>query len=197
MRNSLFLIAALGAVSILISSCCTPASKDSQPVLVDSLFSRSTFWDIDINATADNAPGAKPDSGYYPVYTFGVYNSGSQDDLFTLRVRSQYTLTSGTPLGFDISRMVPAHSTVLFRTPTAIPDTITSLERITYPHLTDTLPLMSYAYYGFFASTPDSTTLGDERATVSVLYGAIDNGAEGCNTPATQKVLNISHIANK
>jgi hypothetical protein len=174
-----------------LSSCCEPATKDSRPVFVDSLFSRTPVWEFDRIASSNNEPGTTPDSGYYPVYTFGIRNAGSQDDQFTLRIRSQYTLTDGTPIGFDITRMVPAQTTVLFRTPTAVPDSITSHERITYAHLVDTLPHMSLAYIGFFTSTPDSTMVQFENPQISVFYGAIDDGPEGCSTPATSKQVSL------
>jgi hypothetical protein len=198
MRKLPLLLLMLSAAPLVLSSCCEPASKDSRPSLIDSLFSRSVGYDLDLQRTP---AGGKADSGYYPIYTFAIHNDGSQDDIFTLRFRSQYTISdqtaSGRPLGFDISQTVPAGQTVLFRTPTPLPDSITSRERITFTPTQDTLPLMSRAYLGFFATTPDSTKLRYENAMVSVLYGAIDNGAEGCNTPATSKPVLIGAIQDK
>jgi hypothetical protein len=187
MRKYSLLLLLSVSLPFVLAACCEPASKDSRPVVVDSLFQRTTGFDIDRARNLNKPLGAAPDSGYYPIYTLAVHNSGSQDDMITLRFRSQYVLTTGSALGFDITRNVPADSTVLFRTPTPVPDSITSLERITYAYAPDTLPLMSDAYFGFFVSTPDSTTIAREHATISVFYGAIDNGGEGCNTPATEK----------
>lgn len=197
-KLSLFLLLLGITPAFFVSSCCEPSTKDSRPMIIDSLFSRTTGFDLDLQRTP---AGGIPDSGYYPIYTFAIRNDGAQDDIFTLRFRSQYTISdqtgSGRPLGFDISQTVPAGATVFFRTPTPVPDSITSRERITYTPTQDTLPLMSRAYLGFFATTPDSTKLRYENAAVSVLYGAIDNGAEGCNTPATSKPVQIGGIQDK
>ena len=191
-RNLLLIV----SLSALLAACCEPAHKDSQPVMIDSLFSQTASPDIDIYRmfiyqTKDSIPG------YFPIYTFGIKNAGSQDDDFTLRIRYN---GADVPAGFDITKRVPAGQTVLFRTPTPQGD---SSAHYTYAlsgiviAANDSTPTMDYAYYGFTQSSKDSVKLRFLRPTLQVIYGAIDNGPEACNTPASTQDINIDQFPDK
>ena len=181
-----FILLTLGLFSAALSSCCEPGHKNSQPVVIDSLFQQSYAYDLDVYGTQ---LAQKADSGYHPIYTFGVANTGSDDDDFTLQLR-----LNGA--GFDITKHVPAGDTVLFETPVAPPNSITINAKYFYPLLTvaDTNPLMPWAYYGIFVPSPDSTKIRSLRPTITILYGAINNGPEACNTPASEYNVNIDAL---
>ncbi|HWF43246.1 MAG TPA: hypothetical protein VG537_01265 [Candidatus Kapabacteria bacterium] len=186
-----FILLALGLWAAALSSCCQPGHKNSQPVVVDSLFQESYAYDLDIYST-QLANGIGSDSGYHPIYTFGIANTGPDDDDFTLQIR-----LNGA--GFDITKHVPAGDTVLFETPVAPPNSITMNAKYFYPILAvaDTIPLMPEAYYGMFVPSPDSTKIRSLRPDVRVLYGAIDNGPEACNTPPSEYNVNIDALPDR
>jgi hypothetical protein len=177
-----------------LSSCCEPATKNSMPSVIDSLFQASHGHDVDIFTTGNSTI---PDSGYYPIYTFGIENTGSEDDDFTIQLR--YNAAGGLIAGFDITKHVPAGKTVLFKTPVMPPDSITINATYFYPNLTvaDTNPPMAEAYFGLFKQTPDSIKIQLMRPTITILYGAINNGPEACNTPAASYPVNIDELPQR
>jgi hypothetical protein len=174
LRSSLITLLCAAALSAVLESCCEPAHKDASPYVVNSMFQETYGRDI---ALVNQPFHGIPDSAYFPIYTFGIQNTGTQDDDFTLQLRAN----GG---GFDITRHVPAGQVVLFRTPTAVLDSITSNERFSYV-ITDTNPNIDEIYYGLSFQTTDSTKIESVHPTLSIVYGAIDNGPEGCNTPAS------------
>ena len=183
-------------IGAVFSSCCEPSHKNSNPVIIGSLFQESYGRDLDLYQQIQSS-STKPDSAWYPIYTFGVANTGTADDRFTLQIRyTNNTNSSGPQLGgFDITRDVPAGDTLLFQTPVPVPDSITLKETFFYPRLssTDTSPNVDRAYFFFSVQDTDSVEIHFARPTIDILSGAIDNGPEGCNTPASQ--LNIDVIS--
>ena len=195
MQLRYFFIAGL-ILACELSSCCEPARKNSQPSVIDSLFQATHGYDVDIFTTQFSQNPAIPDSGYYPIYTFGIKNTGTDDDDFTLQLRYN---NAGLIAGFDITKHVLAGTTVLFKTPVMPPDSITIDARYFYPNLTvaDTNPPMAEAYYGLFKQSPDSIRIQLLRPTITILYGAINNGPEACNTPAGSYPVNIDALPQR
>jgi hypothetical protein len=201
-RGKLWMVWFFGA-ALTLSSCCQPAHKNSNPVVIDSLFQETYGRNIDIFQELESRSTAA-DSAYYPIYTFGITNAGTADDDFTLQIRYTNNTEAGNPNfgpqvgGFDITRHVPAGATVLFKTPIPVPDSITNQETFFYPSLThtnngitttDTAPNMDFAYFCLSFQSTDSAEIHFMRPTVDILSGAINNGPEACNTPASQ--LNV------
>src|SRR5581483_6796405 len=173
--------------AVLLASCCEPAHKDSAPYVVNSDFQETAGRDVSL---ANQPATGVPDSAYYPIYTFGIQNTGMQDDDFTLQLR--YFTANGTG-GFDITRHVPAGQVVLFRTPTATPDSITANERFAYS-VPDTNPNLDEIYEFLSFQSADSAEIHTIRPQISIVYGAIDKGPEGCNTPASAQAVNIDSL---
>jgi hypothetical protein len=168
---------------MVLSSCCEPAHKNSSPYVVDSLFQETYGRDIDFIGK---------DSAYYPIYTFGIQNTGTADDNFTLQLR--YGLTSsGWTSGFDITKHVPAGAVVLFQTPTPFPDSLT--ENATYAYVfPDTGLNIDEIYYGLSFQNTDSAEIHALQPTLSIVYGSIDNGPEGCNTRASTMSMSVNSL---
>ncbi len=178
------LIVLLAASSAMFASCCEPAHKDSSPYVVNSMFQETYGRDID---RVHQPLSGVPDSAYYPIYTFGIQNTGTEDDDFTLQLRANGK-------GFDITRHAPAGQVVLFRTPTAVLDSITANEQFNYVGISDTSPNIDRIYEGMSFQTTDSAEIHSLRPTLSIVYGAIDNGPEGCNTPASMMSVDIDSL---
>lgn len=164
------------------AACCEPVHKNSAPYVVNSMFQETYGRDIDV---ARQPLSGIPDSAYFPIYTFGVQNTGTDDDDFTLMFRAR----GG---GFDITRRVGAGQVVLFKTPNAVLDSITMNERFAYTN--DTSPNLDLIYYGMSFQTTDSAEIHSLQPTISIVYGAVDNGPEGCNTPASTASVVIDSL---
>ena len=171
---------------LLLGSCCEPLQKNSQPQMIDSLFTQTSGYDLDLFRSENTTP-PQIDSNYYPIYTFAVKNTGTTTDTYTLSLR-----LGGA--GFDITKQVAAGQIAYFRTPTAKPDSFTSGAIYSFPilSLADSNPPIPYAYQGLFAHTPDSTRIRILQPSITLTYGAIDNGNEGCNTPAQSTVIDVN-----
>ena len=183
LRFSAIILMCAAASSAMLASCCEPAHKNASPNVVSSMFQETYGRDIDLA----HQPGhGIPDSAYFPIYTFGIQNTGTQDDDFTLQLRAN----GG---GFDITRHVPAGQVVLFRTPTAVLDSITANEQFTYV-ITDINPNIDEIYTSMSFQTTDSAEIHTLNPTLSIVYGAIDNGVEGCNTPASITSVSIDSL---
>ena len=179
------------AFSFWFVACCEPGHKDSQPAMVADSFQETFGKDLDVYSSQ----GGRSDSAYFPIYTFGIKNTGTADDVFTLHFRKP--LASGFNGGFDITKHVAAGQTVMFRTPSPIYD---SSAHYFFPNLTnpnDTNPIMDKAYYGIQASTPDSTKLHILQPTLTITYGEINNGPEACNTPASTQTIDINELPRR
>jgi hypothetical protein len=193
--NWFFGISATLIIAGGLSSCCKPSHKNSNPVVIDSLFQETYGRNLDLYhiSSSDIA-----DSAYYPIYPFGIANTGTADDDFTLQIRYTNNTISGSPQtgGFDITRHVPAGDTVLFKTPIAVPDSITENEEFFYPFRSssDTTPNVDFAYYYLSFQSTDSAEIHFMRPTLDILSGAINNGPEACNTPASQMNVDVNSL---
>ncbi len=157
------------------------------------MFAETFGHDLDVYQVI--ATGIITDSGYYPIWTFGIQNTGSEDDNFTMSV--VYFPALGGREEFDITKRVPAGKIVLFRTPTLPSD---SSAIYTYPERTnpaDTNLPLNRDYYGFLQQSPDSTEIHFMRPSITISYGVIDNGPEACNTPASTFSLNIDRLPKR
>lgn len=174
-KGFLFILSSI-TLAAAVSSCCEPQSRNSLPVVVDSLYHDSAVFDqYPLGIHSDGRP---PDSGYYPVYTLGIKNAGTETDTFTLRFDR---LGNGFELPIEIKHEVPAGQTVLFSTPATLNET------------SDTLAQSYYA--SFFVRTQDSIPIYRMRPTVTVKYGAVYNGPEGCNSDPITNTLNVDALA--
>lgn len=157
--------------AIIISSCCEPVARNSEPMVIDT-----TYRDTAIKDVADRSPLSKLDSGFYPIYSIDIKNTGTESDTFTLvyeRVRRNYI----QPL--IVREFVPAGEVRTFRTIGPVPD--------------HGLPYTSYdVYFSFFVSTPDSVEISLMKPTVYIVYGANNKGSEECSAPPKQKIVDIS-----
>jgi len=132
------------------------------------------------------------DSAYYPIYTFGIQNTGTADDDFTLQLRYR----QGT-VGFDITKHVPAGAIVLFQSPLITSDSITQNATYAYVGFQDTVPNIDEIYYGMSFHSTDSAEVHTMQPTITIVYGSIDNGPEGCNTPASTSSVNITSLPSR
>ena len=175
---------------IMISSCCQPSHKDSSPYMVNSVFQETYGRDLDLY-NQGTTTGAL-DSAYYPIYTFGIQNTGTADDNFTLQL-----LSRGGTVGYSITKLVPAGKVVLFRSPRDIPDSITQNATYSYFGFQDTLPNIDEIYYGQSFQTTDSAEIHSMQPMISIVFGSIDNGPEGCNTPASTMSVNVDSLPRR
>ena len=175
-------------LTALLASCCEPGHRNSLPASVDSAFQETYAYDLDVYNT--QVTGVT-DSGYHPIYTFGVKNTGTEDDDFRLNI----VMPNGAEI--DIIKHVKAGAVQLFQTPTSPLD---SSARYIIPFYTapaDTSLPLARDYYGFFSPTPDLTEIHLARPTVTVAYGEINSGPEACNTPASVQSLNIDRLPRR
>ena len=187
----LFALLAVSAMAGLFASCCEPAHRNSSVAIVDSLFQEQHGYDIDLFTTRYLNNGVT-DSGYYPIYTFGVTNTGTEDDLFTMHIRYYSSTVNGAAI--DITKAVKAGQTVLFRTPTIPKDPLATYAFPVFSNPSDSTMPLSSEYYGFFVNAPDSTEIHTMRPQITIEYGAINNGPEACNTPSSLYVVNIDRL---
>ncbi len=185
------LLISFALLSVWLASCCEPGHRDSQPLVIDSLFQETFGRDLDVFTPTGSG---NSDSAYYPIYTFGIKNNGSTDDDFTLSVRY---FNLGYIAGFDITKRVPAGQTVLFRTPSPQHDSSATYHFPNLNNPADSLPSMDKAYYGIQASTPGGTEIHTLLPTLTITYGLIDNGPEGCNTPASTMQIDPNELPKR
>ena len=142
------------SLSALLASCCTPRQRQSLPQVILGSYSDTAIYDV--------LPTGKPtDSGFYPLYQLSITNVGSEADTFGL----QY---SRGGYGYEVDQYVTPGATAIFRTPGPISDTSS--------------PRAQYLYYSFFVASKDSIPISKMRPSVSVRYGSVYNGPEGCNS---------------
>ncbi|MDP4230609.1 MAG: hypothetical protein Q8916_09430 [Bacteroidota bacterium] len=154
----------LGIGLFILSSCCVPKEKNSFPMVIDTSYTDTAVKDaIDIQNV--DVPLDPFDSGYYPVYSLDIKNTGSEGDTFYLtysRVRNGYLV----PL--TAQQYVGAGETKTFRTygpsPSNPPDTV------------------KVKYYSFYVKTLDSISLFVLQPQITIHYGQSPNGPEECGS---------------
>jgi hypothetical protein len=176
-----------------LSSCCEPAHKDSQPMVIDSTFKESAGRDLDLFG-ADTHPIPIVDSAYYPVYSVGIQNTGTQDDTYTLSLRY---VNLGFTFGFDITKRVPAGQVVTFSTPTQPPDPNATYAFAAATLASDTTLSIDKMYKGIQGDSAYKVEIHRLQPTLTITYGAIDNGPEACNTPASQQQLDVNELPTR
>ncbi len=157
--------------------------------MVNSMFQEAYGRDLDLYN--QNISNASVDSAYYPIYTFGIQNTGTADDKFTLQL-----ITRQGTVGYSITKLVPAGQVVLFQSPLAVPDSNTV--NASYSYLfQDTSPNIDEIYFGQSFQTTDSAEIHNVQPAISIIYGGIDNGPEGCNTPASTMSVNVDSLPKR
>ncbi len=154
--------------------------------MVNSLFQETYGRDLDI--FNQNYTTGAIDSAYYPIYTFGIQNTGTADDYFTLQL-----LYRNDTVGYSITKLVPAGQIVLFQSPLVFPDSNTLNATYTYA-VGDTALNTDLINFGLSFQSTDSAEIHSMQPMISVIYGAINNGPEGCNTPASTMIVNVDSL---
>ena len=156
----LFLVSASAA--IVWSGCCDPNPKNSLPLVLDSTYTDTAIKDIDFRFLN------KTDSGFYPIYSIDIMNTGIESDTFTLtykRIRYNQWL-----LPVVVKQFVPAGEVRTFRTEGPIPEHGA-------PNTSDEV------YVSFFAKTADSMAINVMNPEVTLTYGSTETGDESCGSP--------------
>lgn len=160
---------------IALQSCCEPRVKDSDPQIIYESYTDSVI--------KDQWPGSaatQRDSGYYPVYRFLIKNRGSEGDTFKITMIA--TNDSGVTYGFQEPIYVAGGETKLFSTPDNLRDT-------------SDVPAQWY-YYTFFRREKDIDKLPIYvmRPSITISYGEVYNGPEGCNTGPREVSINATRF---
>lgn len=144
-----------------VQSCCEPEFKDSAPVVLFDSYRDSVVKDLLPEGQAAHVT----DSAFYPIYEFQVRNSGTEADSFTVVIGKN---------GFDFSmkKLVLGGETVTFRTPGPLSDTAA-------------IPAQWY-YFSMFRRDTADLPIQELDPDISIIYGEVYKGDEGCNTPASR-----------
>lgn len=174
-HSKYFFLTAAFAASIL-SSCCEPVQKNSFPQVIDTSYNDTAVKDaIDIQTPIDPL-----DSGYYPVYSLDIKNTGTEADTFTL---SYTRIRNGYEFPLSAKEFVLPGETKTFKTygpsPSNPPDSV------------------KIKYYSFYVKTIDSISLSVLQPMISVHYGGTPNGAEQCGSPGKDITVNPLKLKHK
>ena len=149
----------------IISSCCEPAQKNSFPMVIDTSYNDSAVKDAD-QVLVNGLPPPNPlDSGYYPIYSLDIKNTGTEADTFKL---SFYRPTGLFGFPLEVDGYVLPGQTKTFRTYGPIPS--------------NSLDTAKYRYLDFFVKTVDSISLFVLQPQITIHYGQTPNGAEQCGS---------------
>ncbi|MBS1903201.1 MAG: hypothetical protein JSS75_05810 [Bacteroidetes bacterium] len=172
----------LGLVSAAIfASCCDPKARNSFPLVIDSSYSVQSVKDAKVPVPPDYVL----DSGYYPIYSIDIKNTGTEADTFRLVISPPYSGQYVVTPDFQLTdkHYVEPGQTATFRTYGPVP-----------PNALDTA---KYRYLFFFTSTPDSVSLPIFRPWVQIFYGKSIDGPETCGTPETSLDVNVDNLGKK
>jgi hypothetical protein len=153
--------AALAILSLAMQSCCEPEFRNSKPKVLFDTYRDSMVFDKLPAAIADHVT----DSAFYPIYEFSVKNEGSEADTFEMTIG-----TGG--LGFRMRQFALPGEIVTFRTPGPLADTAN-------PNAQD-------LYFTFFRRDTNDLHIQELQPFLSIKYGEVFKGDEGCNTPASE-----------
>jgi len=160
------------ALAFMLVACCDPKPISSLPQVIDTTYSDTAIKD-DMNQSNTSL-----DSGYYPIYSLDIKNVGTEADTFAL----WYTRNrNGFVIPVIVKQYVPVGETRTFRTEGPIPD-----HGVQYT--------ADLVYYSFFVSTPDSVSVHMLKPDIKILYGATNEGTEGCNAEAKEMFVNYSDL---
>lgn len=160
-------IKALPAILLLavsIQSCCEPEYRNSFPRVLYDTYRDTMVYDL-MPPTGDTI--IRSDSGYYPIYEFAVKNEGTDADSFTMII-GNFGYGPG-----PITKYVAGGETVIFRTAEG-PISDTGANRA------------QNLFYTFFSKDTNSLHIQELRPYLAFRYGEVNNGDEGCNTPASE-----------
>jgi hypothetical protein len=160
----------------ILSSCCDPAQRNSFPTVIDSSYADTAVKDaIDLEF-----PIEPLDSGFYPVYSLDIKNTGSEADTFTLSISR---VRNGIEIPLITKEYVQAGETKTFKTYGPLP-----------PNSPDSAKANLYS---FFVMSPDSVSIFTLKPQVSIHYGQTPNGAEQCGTRGNDISVDISKLTRK
>ena len=162
------------SLGIFFTACCDPKLRDSMPLVIDSTFSDTAIKDVFDRFS----PNANPlDSGYYPIYSINIKNTGTEADTFQLSY--ERVGRSGYFLPVVVRQFVQPGEVKTFTTPGPIPD-----------H--GNLPTSDFTYISFFVHPSDSTKIHKENPTVTIHYGTTQNDVESCGSKGQDMNVDIS-----
>ncbi len=163
MQKHILLTLLVLTLGLFLGACCDPKPSNSMPMVIDSTFKDTTVKDVYDRLT----PGADPtDSGFYPIYSIDVKNTGTDADTFKLTYERN---RNGFVIPIVVQQYMLPGETKTFRTVGPIADH-------GVPETSD------ITYYSFFVRTPDSTSIHVENPTVKIHYGKTQNDAESCGS---------------
>jgi hypothetical protein len=161
--RSLFTILGL---TLTLTSCCEPGIKDSFPVVDYTSYQDTVIKDV-LPFFMDSI--LPRDSGYYPRFSFNIINAGGEADRFNIRI-----VRNGG--GFEVDTTIQGHDTIRFVSPPLLVDYSVDPARYVY-------------YETFFERDSSLAHLSRMRPSITIQYGKIDLGPEGCNTEANTLVV--------
>lgn len=155
----------IGFALFVLSACCEPVAKNSFPQVIDTSYNDTAVKDA-IDLPVQGFPPPDPlDSGYYPVYSLDIKNTGTEADTFYL---SYSHPRNGYVIPLYAQEFVQPGETKTFKTfgpsPSNSPDSIKA------------------KYYCFYVKTLDSISLFVLQPQISIHYGQSPNGAEQCGS---------------
>jgi hypothetical protein len=175
-----YLFLTVGIGLFFISSCCDPVPKNSLPLVIDTSYTDTAIRDaIDVTIPGDIPPDPL-DSGYYPIYSLDIKNTGTEADTFKI---SYLRATGSFGIPLTAQQYVLPGETKTFRTYGPIPS--------------NSLDSAKYRYLDFFVRTADSISLSVIQPTITIHYGESPNGAEQCGSPGKDITVNPLKLKHK
>ena len=179
LQHKYFLLPIALAIFVL-SACCEPAPRNSFPVVIDTSYTDTAVKDA-IDLTLQGFPQPDPlDSGYYPVYSLDIKNTGTDDDNFFL---SYTRIRNGFIDSLSVQQLVKAGETKTFRTYGPIPS--------------NSQDSAKFRYYTFYVHTLDSIALSVMQPAISIHYGQSPNGPGQCGSPGKDISVDPAKLKHK
>jgi hypothetical protein len=156
---------------IYLASCCNTKDKNSIPQVIGESYKDTAVKDVYDRSSLTN------DSGFYPIYTLDIKNTGTEADTFLLSYERQ---RNNFIIPVQVQQYVLPGETKTFRTIGPVPDTgrYTSWDY----------------YYCFMVMTPDSVSVHKLKPVIKIFYGRTDYDPEGCGEPAKTMYVNESDL---
>lgn len=171
-----YLLFTAGFALFILSACCEPGQKNSFPFVIDTSYTDTAVKDaIDIQIPIDPL-----DSGYYPIYSLDIKNTGAEADTFLL----SYTRTrNGYAIPLYVKQYVQPGETKTFKTYGPIPSNSDDSAKVNF--------------YSFYVHTIDSISLFVLQPEISIHYGRTPNGPEQCGSPGKDIAVDPLKLKHK
>jgi hypothetical protein len=179
--HNIYFLLPISFALFILSACCDPAQRKSFPTVIQTSYTDTAVKDA-IDLSIQGFPPPDPlDSGYYPIYSLDIQNTGTEDDNFTL---SYTRIKNGFIDSLNVQQFVKAGETKTFKTygpiPSNSPDSAKALH-----------------YYTFYVKTLDSIALSVMLPTMNIHYGESPNGPEQCGSPGKDISVDPTKLKHK